>query len=591
MNNSPSGANAPKKSNFSAAILTIVICIILAAGAVIISLFSPGSEFEFIPFAKKPGEVHFSDMNYERPNGAAISDNLSKLTDMIKSNKSFTEQSRLFTTINTDLSNYKTMMSLAEIHYYKDTTDDFYKTESDFLKDEYVGIYNKICILLDTIETSSFKVNYERSFLGSGYFNNWTPMTKSPEAIKLLKEEQALISEYQDLLSNAFVNYKGEYVSVHSEEMAALSPDQQAEVIDLYYEKYNPLLGNIYAELTILRLELAKEMNTDYVSYAYKSFDRDYTPEQANAYMDEIAKHVFPLASKINYDSSELYEKADTMTSFYSLAHAAGKMGGDVEKAFNYMMKYGLFELSASENKVGLSFETFLDKYNTPFIFTSSTGTANDFLTYAHEFGHFVYDYVNLGAGVTIDSTEIASQAMAYIMPLYSNGIGSLDGNDMLRCSLNETIDLYFSACFINKFETAVYALPKDEITAEKMNELAKEIALEIGLSKSTADSLSMSWIELQHIYIYPMYYVSYVVSNDTSLQILEAELNGRGEGGVKTLDKLLTKDHALPLYDSLKKEGFESPFDAGRAEKIADLICRVFGIENEKPAEEAPAA
>ena len=572
-----------KKNRFSAAIVTIVICIILAVGAVSISMFSPGSEFDFLPSARKPGEVHFSDMKYERPDGKALTENMDELIEMIKKNKSFTEQSKIFTTINEDLANFRTMASLAEIYYYTDTSDEFYKNESETLNQAYVEIYDKICVLLDTIEASSFKVNYERSFFGNGYFNDWEPMTNSPAAVELLKKEQSLISDYQDNLSNAFVNYGGKDIYISSEEFAALDAEAQSEIIALYYEKYNELLVGIYAELVKVRLAIADELDTDYVSYAYKSFDRDYTPEQANAYMDSITKQLLPIVSDIKFDASVLNSKVDTLKSFHTLSYAASKMGGKTSEAFDYMVKYGLFELSASENKVGLSFETFLEKYNSPFMFASSTGTAYDFSTYTHEFGHFVYDYSNLGEGLTVDSTEIASQAMAYIMPLYSDGIGDISGDDMLKANLGSTVDLYLSTCFINKFETSVYSLSQSEITPDKLTALAKTAALEVGLDEGAATRLSTSWFEIQHIYIAPMYYVSYAVSNDVALQILEAELNDAGEGGVKAFEKLISKDHALPLYDGITRIGFESPFAEGRAEKIAALISRVFDENTEE--------
>ena len=582
--------STPQKNKFSAAIATIVICVVLAVGAVAISLLSPGSEFEIVPSTAKPGEVHFSEMRYERPDHKALIEKMDELINMINDGRSFTEQSRAFTVINEDLASFKTMLSLAEIHYYGDTTNEFYKTESDFLNQAYIEIYDKICVLLDTIESSSVKVNYERSFFGNNYFDDWTPMTKSPAALELLKTEQALISDYQDNLSNAFVTYNGEDVYVTAEALLALSEADRSAVIELYYQKYNELLGNIYAELIKTRLALAEELGTDYVSYAYESFDRDYTPTEANAYLDSVVSKLIPIISTIEYDPSPLNTNTETITSFYALSLAANKMGDDTKEAFDYMVEYGLYDLTASDNKMGISFELFLEKYNSPFIFVSSNGTANDFLTYAHEFGHFVYDYVNLGEGQTVDSTEIASQAMAYIMPLYSDGMGDISGEDFLKSSIYSTFNTYLYSCFINKFETAVYSLTPDEVNVEKLNELAKKAALEVGINEQAASSLASSWFEIQHIYVAPMYYVSYAISNDVALQILEAELDNPGEGGVKALEELLSKDHALPLYESLENQGFVSPFSEGRAEKIAELINKIFNPE-ETSSENSVAA
>lgn len=563
----------PKRSKLSATIITIIVCAALAIGSVAISIFDPSSGFDFIPSGLKPGEVHYSDMEYVRPDAKALIEDISDLIELITSGRSFTEQSRLFTAINTDLASFRTMSSLAEIRYYTDTTDEFYKAENTLLKDEYVEIYDKICELLDTIAASRFKNNYERSFFGVGYFKDWEPMDKSDAVTELLKKEQALIAEYQDELSNFSFD--------ESDSSNQLDPSE-------FIKAQNEKLGGIYVEIVKTRLELAKELGTDYISYAYKNLNRDYTPDQANAYMDSIIEHVLPLMSKVNADRSILSTPADTITSFYQLSLATGKMNGVIGEAFDYMSKYGLYEVSASQNKIGISFEIFLEKYNSPFMFVSSMGNANDLLTYAHEFGHFVDDYVNFGQSATVDSAEMSSQAMAYILPFYSNGMGNTSGNDFLKANLYSTFEMYIYSAFVNNFETAVYSLSTEEISLEKINELAKKAALDSCLTEDTADALSLSWFEIQHVYIAPMYYVSYAISNDVALQVLEAELEDPLEGGVEAFEKLIKKKTDLPLPQSLEKADFESPFKEGRAEKIAKLIGDIFEIEDEALA---PAA
>ncbi|MBO7344284.1 MAG: hypothetical protein J6U45_09670, partial [Alistipes sp.] len=70
------------------------------------------------------------------------------------------------------------------------------------------------------------------------------------------------------------------------------------------------------------------ELGVDYIEYAYEGLARDYTPEQAEKYIDSVILDIIPLISQyeINYDL--LYEKADTVTSFYYLSLAADRMGG-----------------------------------------------------------------------------------------------------------------------------------------------------------------------------------------------------------------------------------------------------------------------
>ena len=252
------------------------------------------------------------------------------------------------------------------------------------------------------------------------------------------------------------------------------------------------------------------------------------------------------------------------------------------------MVKYGLYELSASEEKQGISFETFLEKYYSPFMFVSSSGTAYDYLTYAHEFGHFVDDYVNLGANNTVDTAEMASQTMAYIAPFYSDGMNGIDSYELLKINLYSTFEMYSTTAFIHRFETAVYSLEPNEVTSQRLNELAKEAALSVGMDEYTADIMAVSWFEIQHIYIAPMYYVGYAISNDVSVQIVEAELDAPGEGGVEAFEKLLNRDPYKTFEENIVEDGFESPFAEGRTEKLAKFIDSVFFPNTVDKAEES---
>ena len=582
--------NTPKSNkNITAVTITVAICIILAAAAVLFSLMNPTDSFDFIPSIISPAKVHYSDMEYARPDGEAIIKTVDELIAMIGEGASFTEQSRLFTDLNDDIINYRTMLTLAEIRYYTDVTDEFYKTENDLLQLEYVGIFDKTSELLDTIAASSFKNNYERTFFGIGYFTDWVPMSGSDEVSALLEKEQALITEYQDLISNAFVTYNGEDIKLPSEEYYSLAPEVQSELVTLYTEKYNAELGEIYVELIKLRLQLAEEKGTDYTSIAYKDLGRDYTPEEANAYIDSIIEILIPKIRFYEEERSLFDIYTDTSTSFYHLSLATSKMGGEIEEAFDYMVKYGLYEIALSDTKQGISFEIFLEKYYSPFMFVSSTGTADDFLTYAHEFGHFADDYINLGMSNTVDSAEIASQSMAYIVPFYSDGMGDLSAEEFLRINLYSTLEMYVSAVFVHEFETEVYALKSDEVTLEKINSIAKDIALRLGLNESAAESFSKSWFEYQHVYIAPLYYSAYTISNDVALQVLEAELDNPLKGGVEAYISIISRDPSKTFAENIEAAGFESPFADGRVSKIAKLMDSIFLAEEDAEESEAP--
>jgi oligoendopeptidase F len=172
--------------------------------------------------------------------------------------------------------------------------------------------------------------------------------------------------------------------------------------------------------------------------------------------------------------------------------------------------------------------------------------------------------------GITIDNTEIASQAFELIAPMYSDGMGNISCDELMMLNLISALDTYATSGFINTFESTVYSLTPEEITLEKLNSIAFEAAEAFGLDPYT---VSMSWFEIQHLYIAPFYSVGYAISNDVSIQVLEKELENPGEGGVKAYLNVIERDTSLSFVDDIIRSDFKSPFDEGRVKEVADLI------------------
>jgi len=323
------------------------------------------------------------------------------------------------------------------------------------------------------------------------------------------------------------------------------------------------------------RLQIAEKLGKDYVSHAYSKYDRDYTSEQATAYLDSVAKDIIPVIENIEYDDSFIYEFADALSSLYAVADGAKNMGDIVYESFEYMFDYGLYDASFSYNKVNSSYTTYLYNYNAPFLFASPSNTAGDFFTLAHEFGHYVDSYRNYGYVTSIDTAEVASQAMAFLMPHYTNAMYGFETDDLIDYSVYAATAIYTTQCYITRFEHEVYSLPADELTLDRINEIAYECANEFGLS-DFADLYGIAWIEIPHVFEVPFYTVSYVISNDIALQVLDAELKAPGTGGISAFLKVIDRDQELSFIDETVGSGFESPFASGRTQKIAELIGKV---------------
>jgi hypothetical protein len=387
-------------------------------------------------------------------------------------------------------------------------------------------------------------------------------------------------------MSDPFVEIDGK--TVHLNEITdKLSPEEHSALMRAYYEKYNPLVGEIYVNIVKTRLSIAEKLQKNYIEYSYEAKGRDYTPDDARKYLDSISEIIVPMIEKIDYYPTAFDQSLDPSASFYAVSNASNNMNGVIEEAFDYMFEMGLYDISYSPVKSGSSFTTYLYDYNTPYLFVTPTHTAHDFSTIAHEFGHFVDIYRNMSMDISIDAAEISSRAMEYLIPYYTNALRGFSRDDLIDYSIYTSVNIYTIQGYISSFEDAVYSLSIDEITLEKLNSIAHDCAVKFGLSESEADN-AYAWINIPHIFEDPFYTISYIVSNDVALQILEAELSAPGKGGIEAFMRSIDRDKDLTFIEEITASGFKSPFTEDRVRKIASIIERVL-IDTEAPDETAP--
>ena len=63
---------------------------------------------------------------------------------------------------------------------------------------------------------------------------------------------------------------------------------------------------------------------------------------------------------------------------------------------YSYMLQHGLYDIAdESANRFSGAFTTYIYSNNSPFIFMSAEGKIVDYMTLAHEVGHFYDGYVN----------------------------------------------------------------------------------------------------------------------------------------------------------------------------------------------------
>lgn len=440
---------------------------------------------------------------------------------------------------------FHTNYALADIHYCQDLTNAYWEEEYNFcmgaapsvdamLEELYCALAKSPC--LEKLEADMY--------FGQGYFDSYQDQTPwEAEFLDLLEREAELTSRYYELsdLGNNHVYGSEAYYDACFEEMA-----------------------NVLAQLVPIRQEIARYWGyEDFAQFAADNYYyRDYDLDQAEAYLEAIREELVPLYVRFNENFvwADAFVPAQEAQTYSRLRTAAVNMGGAIAESFLVMDRGGLYDISYSENKYPASFETYLTTYQVPFVFLNATQTDYDYLTFAHEFGHFCNDHVSWGSYAGTDVQEFFSQGMEYLALCYGENTDNLR-----KVKLAESLAIYVEQAGYAVFELELYRLPADRLNPEGIRELYDRVASDFGFGSVGYDS--RDFVSVTHFFTDPMYILSYVVSNDAAMQLYQMEMEEPGAGLACFEENLGTEEYYFLSF--LNAAGLENPFAPNRLEEL----------------------
>ena len=495
------------------------------------------------------GVVEFSQMEYVRPDldqaalacqtamdAAAAAESVDGVLEAVW------DYYEVYNTFNT---NY----NLAYIHYHADLEDFYWRTEQEYCAENAPQLEMYLEDLYGALAESPLRPELEMEYFGEGFFEAYEGEGWYDETLlELLEREQELVSEY--------------YAHSAQVEMGTYTEE--------YFDEYALPMAQLLAQLVELRQQIAGYVGYDsYVDFAWDyTYYRDYTPEQAEAYLEEIQRELVPIYRRANGQDvwAAGTEGCTEDGVFGYLKDTTKAMGGITWEAFRLLDQGELYDISASPKKSGLSFEVFLTDYYEPYIFLSGTGTAYDRLTFAHEFGHFANDYASVGTAAGMDVMETFSQGMEYLSLVYGGAEA-----DFVRMKLADSLSVYTEQAAYAAFEQELYRMSPEELTAENLLDRYEAICRDYGFDSLEWDPRDL--ITVPHFYSNPLYIISYVVSNDAAMQLYQMELEAPGTGKAVFEENLDTE--AWGLMEFLAQAGLQSPFD--RLEQVKKLFDSAF--------------
>lgn len=321
-----------------------------------------------------------------------------------------------------------------------------------------------------------------------------------------------------------------------TERVSELTLQYNALIMEyLSYDEETEKIGALYRELVDLHNEEAQIVGyKDYADYAYEaSYGRDFTPDDAAALCEAVKPYARQYFGSLYYNEATYADfSADTDLAERELVGLVTqympRVSDDAAKAAAYMEKHGLYFMDSVDRVSDLGFTTTLDQYNAPFIYLALYGDQNDIQSMFHEFGHYYDAYVNpvpdllLSVG-SLDIFEIHSTGMEALSTGWYEDIFGEDA-DLARIRfLDSALYTVFSGCLFDEFQRVVYADPS--LTPEQISQTFVTIARSYGL-RSFGKEFSHYWMQVNHNFESPFYYISYAVSMLASLQIYEMAEN-----------------------------------------------------------------
>lgn len=519
--------------------------------------------------------VAFEDMEYTRPDAAALCKALGELEKLVKNDGSFDEVGAAFEAAYSDYSLFNTMDSLSYIRHTIDLNDEYYETENNWCEEQSPLIEQALEKCYIAMGQSDLRDRLEEEYFTEDFFDFYdeNQIYSNDRVVKLMQKDNDLQAQYMALQSDQTIEWNGEevlYEDIIGDE--SLDYDSYLMAYQLYYNKYNPQVGEIFAEMIRTRNEIARELGYDtFADFAYSYYyDRDYTPEEAEDYLSDIAAELAPMYFYAVYgaQSTTPCSTDEVLDLFEKTVY---RFGGEFATSYEFMQAYDLMDITDSSSKMPGSYVTYLSSYQMPFLYVSPTGKLDDLLTCCHEFGHFVDGFVNCNGTSSIDCNEIFSQGLEFL----SLSRAELDDDEREALTISKVADslmTFVSQAAYAEFELRAYALPDDQLNTEGLNALFLECMEEFGQSYTgMEDIIAPGWIDIQHFLIAPYYVISYCVSNDAALQIFQLEEeNGTG---LETYRALMSTSSGNTILALLEENGMESPFEPGRVEELADFF------------------
>lgn len=552
--------------------------------------------------------MKFKDMPYERVDFTQVEKEMKELMEAFDRAESGEEQFEVHRKYYALTDRVSTLMTIANIRFDVDTTDEFYSKEHEYY-DEQGPIYRNLQLAYEKkLYDSPYREYLERK-IGPVAFKNMELAQKAMDEklIPLMQEENNLTMEYDKLIAGAKLNFDGKELNLSLLRPYLIHQDRNVRAaawkeMSAFFSANAEKLDEIYDKLVKNRTAQAKKMGYEnYLELGYYRMQRNcYGKEEVEEFRSQIKKYFVPFAEKLHdrrrqrlgleklkYIDEQVYFKEGNPapTGLPDEILAAGQkmyseLSPETKEFFDFMRENELFDVLGRKTKRAGGYMTYLPLYQSPFIFANFNGTSGDVDVITHECGHAFQGYlagkdpIKEHADIGMETAEIHSMSMEFFaekwMPLFFGD----RAQEYREMHLEDAAAFIPYGCMVDEFQHIVYENP-DMTPGERKaawKKLEQEYKPHLDYGDDSFFGEGGFWQKQLHIYDCPLYYIDYCLAQTCALQYkvkMDADFDGAWQSYLK-----LCKLSASDFYTAMIKEvGLDSPFEPGCIKNIVEKL------------------
>ncbi len=554
--------------------------------------------------------MKFENYQYKRPNLEEIKKKCILLIKELKAAKEFSDFEGILAQIQKIRDNFQTMKSLVEIRYKINTKDRFYQEERKIIDEISPAIQDIDREFFGAIVKSKFREEFREKH-GKNLVEKieLSLKTISPEVVKLLEEENKLVSEYHKLIGSAELIFRNKKINLSEIGFYFESKDRDTrkEATSAYWNFFSnneKKFDDIYDKLVKVRHKLAVKLGYEnFVDLGYNRWGRnDFNKDDVKQLRENLLKNFIPLTMKIKtwqkenlkldklryYDepvflNEEVKPKGDTDSKIKTTQEMFQEMGKETKEFFSYMVANNLLDLIPREGKAAGGFCDFIKNEKSPFIFMNFNNTSNDIITLTHECGHALATYVSKDKEFFewsfegLEIAEIHSMSMEFFSWPWAKGFFE-DENKFKLIHLIKSILFIPYGLLVDEFQHWVYENPQASPKERRAmwRKIEKKYLPHLDYDGNEFLENGGRWFRQLHLFECPFYYIDYVIAQLCAFQYLiksKQDFSKAWKEYINLVNSAIDKG----FLETMKAGSLENPFKENTAKDMSPKLEALF--------------